>query len=253
MVGNIGTPITVYWLTFRWKMYRSQFGCCICLSCTENQAIFPRSEIMNCLAVKVNLRNCLLPLLLVLLVTGKVVAQRDSLIGTYCNVFYVTSDAPEILPFDDKCFVSEQYAITDPTNVRAVGPIEGTFDLFERYQWLIHFYLPTVREADRLLISMPPDFYSKSLKMNTGQFFVTISDNRSSTRFDPIMDNVDFVAVSGSAKVIEWEPAKPGEPFPSYKLQMDLRFKQIDRSQGSPKYIGDPIRIKMMMVIEPKE
>ncbi len=208
---------------------------------------------MNCKAVKVNLRYCLLSSLLFLFFAGKVAAQRDSLIGTYCNVFYVTSDAPEILPFNDKCFVSEEYEIKDPTNVRAVGPIEGTLDLFERYQWLIHFYLPTVREADRLLIKTPADFYSKSLKMKTGQFFVTISDNRSSTRFDPIMDNVDFAAVSGSAKVVEWEPAKAGEPFASYKLQMDLRFQQIDRSQGSPKFTGDPIRIKMMMVIEPRE
>ena len=208
---------------------------------------------MNCLAVKVNLRIFLLPMLLLLLATGTVQAQRDSLVGTYCNVFYVTSDAPEILPFNDKCFVSDQYAIKDPTNLRAIGPIEGTLDLFERYQWLIHFYLPTVREADRLLIKMPSDFYSKTLKMNTGQFFVTISDNRSSSRFDPVLDNVDFAAVSGSAKVVEWEPAKPGEAFPSYKLQMDLRFKQIDRSEANPKFTGEPIRIKMMLVIEPKE
>ena len=208
---------------------------------------------MNCLAVKVNLRIFWLPLLVVLLAAGTLKAQRDTVAGTYCNVFYVTSDAPEILPFNDKCFVSDQYAIKDPGNVRAIGPIEGTLDLFERYQWLIHFYLPTVREADRLVVKMPADFYSKTLKMSTGQFFVTISDNRSATRFDPIMDNVDFAAISGSAKVVEWEPAAAGEPFPSYKLQMDLRFQQIDRSQGSPKLMGEPIRIKMMLVIEPKE
>ncbi len=191
-------------------------------------------------------------LLLSVIFSGQAIAQKDS-IGTYCNVFYVTSDVPALLPFQDQCFVSDQYAIKDPTNVKAVGPIEGSLSLFERYQWLIHFYLPVPRPSDRLQVAMPNDIYSKTLKMKQGQFFATISDNRSSTRFDPVLDNVDFVAVSGSSKVLEYEDAKEGQPFASYKLQMDIRFKQVDRSEGIPKLVGDPIRVKLVLVIEPRE
>ncbi len=206
---------------------------------------------MKCCNVKLNLRNCLLLILLLSVCGLQLHAQLDTTKGTYCNVFYVTSDAPALLPFTDQCFVSDQYAIKDPTNLRAIGPINGSLSLFATYQWLIHFYLPIPRPSDRLSVALPTDIYSKTLKMNQGQFFITISDNRSSSRFDPVLDNVDFASVSGNAKVLEYEAAKAGEPFPSYKLQMDLRFRQVDRSADIPKLIGDPIRIKLVVVIEP--
>jgi hypothetical protein len=209
---------------------------------------------MNCFEMWRMLQKTSVCILLLILGFGGLLhAQRDSTKGTYCNVFYVTSDNEALLPFNDRCFVSDEYAIKDPTNIRAIGPIEGSLSLFERYQWLIHFYLPIARPSDRLSIEMPKDFYAKTLKMAQSKFFVTISDNRSSSRFDPVLDNVDFAAVSGSAKVLEFEDAKPGEPFASYKLQMDMRFRQVDRTGDSPKLVGDPIRVKMMVVIEPKQ
>jgi hypothetical protein len=198
------------------------------------------------------MRKACFALLFVVLGASFALGQTDTIHGSYCNVFYVTSDAQDRLPFNEQCFVSDEYSIVDPTNVRAIGPIEGSLSLFERYQWLLHFYLPNPKAGERLVIELPSDLSAKEQKMNPGKFFVTISDNRSSSRFDPILDNVDFAAVSGSAKVLEYEAAKDGEPFPSYKLQMDMRFKEVDRSQGLMKLIGEPIRIKLVIVIEPK-
>jgi hypothetical protein len=172
--------------------------------------------------------------------------------GAYCNVFYVTSDNAAILPFAEQCFIADQYSIKDPTNFRAIGPVDGAISLFDRFDWLLHFYLPIPKENDRLQVAMPADLYSKALKMNSGTMFITLADNRSSSRFDPPLDNVDFAAVSGSAKVLEFVPQGEGMPYPNYKLQMDVRFRQVDRTGASPKFIGDPIRVKMVVVIEPK-
>lgn len=187
----------------------------------------------------------------ILLLSLGATAQKDSL-GAYCNVFYVTSDVPTILPFSDDCFIADEYSIKDPTNFRSVGPIDGSISLFQRVDWVIHFYLPNPKPNERLTVALPADLYSKTLKMKPGTMFLTICDNRSSTRFDVPLDNVDFAAVSGNAKVLEYVPQAEGMPYASYKLQMDLRFRQVDRTGGIPKLIGDPIRVKMVAVIEPK-
>jgi hypothetical protein len=173
--------------------------------------------------------------------------------GAYCNVFYVTSENSAILPFSEQCFIADQYSITDPTNFKACGPVDGSISLFDRFDWLMHFYLPIPKENDRLQVAMPADMQSKTLKMKPGTMFITLSDNRSSSRFDAPMDNVDFVSVTGSAKVLEFLPQGEGMPYPNYKLQMDLRFRQVDRSGAEPVLKGDPIRVKMVVVIEEKE
>lgn len=179
-------------------------------------------------------------------------AQKDST-GAYCNIFYVTSENQSILPFKDQCFIADQYSIKDPTNFKAMGPVDGSISLFDKFDWLMHLYLPTASEGQRLTIAMPQDILSKTIKTKPGTMFITLSDNRSSTRFDTPLDNVDFVTVSGSAKVLEFQPMKAGMPYPYYKLQMDLRFRQVDRTSGTPKLTGDPIRVKMVTVIEANE
>lgn len=178
-------------------------------------------------------------------------AQNDS-IGAYCNVFYVTSENPAVLPFKDQCFVADQYSIKDPTNFKACGPVEGSLSLFDHFDWVMHFYLPTPKANDRIAVVPPADLLSKSVKLKPGTMFVTICDNRSSSRFDTPLDNVDFAAVAGSAKVLEFEPQTGTMPYPEYKLQMDLRFRQVDRSSGAAVLVGDAIRVKMVVVIEAK-
>lgn len=177
-------------------------------------------------------------------------AQKDST-GAYCNIFYVTSENQSILPFHDQCFIADQYSIKDPTNFKAMGPVDGSISLFDKFDWLMHLYLPMASEGQRLTIAVPQDILSKTPKMKPGTMFITLSDNRSSSRFDTPLDNVDFATVSGSAKVLEYRAQAAGMPYPYYKLQMDLRFRQVDRASG--KFTGDPIRVKMVTVIEANE
>ncbi len=179
-------------------------------------------------------------------------AQEIDSLGAYCNVFYITSDAPELLPFEDNCFVTDEYSIEDPRDFRTVGPIIGSISLFKRYGWLMHFYLPIPEADQRLQAFVPENILAGDHKMKPGQFFITVSDNRNSKRMDPVMDNVDFALVGGFAKVLEFEPQEGSMPYAEYKLQMDLRFRQVDYSSGKAKFVSKPFRVKMVTVIEQK-
>lgn len=178
-------------------------------------------------------------------------AQKDTL-GAYCNVFYVTSDKPDILPFSDQCFLADQYSVKDPTNFKALGPVEGSISLFTQYGWSMHFYLPNPEENERLVVSAPVNLLGKDLKMKPGTFFITLSDNRGAGRLDEPADNVDFATVSGNAKVLEYVPQTGKMPYAQYKLQMDLRFRKVDRSEEVAKLVGETIRLRMVVIIDPK-
>lgn len=181
-------------------------------------------------------------------------AQTQDTVGTYCNVFYINSDAPQILPFDDDCFVVDQYSIKDPRRFRTLGPIDAHLDLFGHYPWAMNFFLPEVREAERLRVVVPSDFLSKGLSMQPGEMFITLSDNRKSTRFDPITDKVDYISVGGSAKVIEFTPSQGGDgSIDEFKLQMDLRFRQVERTESNVELVGNPVRVRMVLVVETLE
>lgn len=182
-----------------------------------------------------------------------VFSQTEDTLGAYCNVFYITSFDQELLPFDDNCFVTDEYSISNPKDFRAIGPIIGSISLFKRYDWLMHFYLPIPEENQRLQAFVPENILEKNLEMEPGKFFITISDNRNSSRLDPVMDNVDFALVGGNAKVLEFEPVQGSMPYAEYKLQMDLRFRKVDYSSGKGVFVGSPFRLKMVVVIEAKE
>ncbi|MEM0999091.1 MAG: hypothetical protein AAGN35_18680 [Bacteroidota bacterium] len=170
--------------------------------------------------------------------------------GTYCNVFYITSDAPEVLPFDDACFVVEEYEISDPKRFRTFGPVKGSIDLFGHFDWAMNFFLPKVNERDRLKIVTPRDFLDRNLKVNDGEFFITLTDNRRSSRFDPVPNNVDFIAVSGTGRVTSFRAQAGDMPYDEYDLQIDVRMQKVDRSGDYPRLSGDPVRLRMALVVE---
>jgi hypothetical protein len=180
-------------------------------------------------------------------------AQSEDTLGAYCSVFYITSFDQNELPFEDNCFVTEEYSISNPKDFKTIGPIIGSISLFKRYDWLMHFYLPIPAANQRLQAMIPDDILAKGHEMEAGKFFITISDNRNSSRFDPILDNVDFALVGGNAKVLEFEPMEGSMKYAEYKLQMDLRFKKVDYSSGKAVLIGNPFRVKMVVVIEGKD
>lgn len=191
----------------------------------------------------------LLPLILICFIWQGAAAQTEA-DGSYCNVHYIESDAPELLPFNDECFVVDEYSIQNPKKMRTLGPISGGIDLFDRFDWAMNFYLPEVGESDRLHAVTPRDFLSKDLEVKKGEFFLTLSDNRNATRFDAVSDNVDFIAVGGHARVTAYK-AKEGEmKYPEYDLQIDARMQKVDRSGDYPRLSGDPIRLRMVLVVE---
>jgi hypothetical protein len=193
-----------------------------------------------------------LPVLVICLCWSVGFAQTDSA-GNYCNVYYIESDAPEVLPFADDCFVVDEYTILNPRRMRTLGPIEGSISLFDRYDWAMNFYLPDVKEDDRLHAVTPRDFMDKSLEVKSGEFFLTLSDNRNATRFDPIADKVDFIAVGGHARVTAFRPKEGKMKYPEYDLQIDARVQKVDRTGDYPRLSGDPIRLRMVLVVEALE
>jgi hypothetical protein len=194
----------------------------------------------------------LLPAILLLLVCQLTMAQSEG-DGSYCNVHYIQSDDPELLPFSDECFVVDEYCIQNPKKMRTLGPIGGGIDLFDRFDWAMNFYLPDVEESDRLHAVTPRDFLSKDQEFKKGEFFLTLSDNRNATRFDAISDNVDFIAVGGHARVTAFRAQEAGMKYPEYDLQIDVRMQKVDRSGDYPRLSGDPIRLRMVLVVEALE
>lgn len=170
--------------------------------------------------------------------------------GSYCNVFYVKSGNPEILPFEDVCFVVDRYTLDNPRHFRALGPINGHIDLFRQHDWVMDFYLPEVREAERVTVATPKDFLAKNLEMKAGQIFLTIGDNRGTGKYDPVTDRVDFVSVGGRATVISFKAQGEGMEYAEYEMQMDLRMQKVDRSGDYPKLTGDQIRLRMVLIVE---
>lgn len=203
--------------------------------------------------MKISLRlKTLLSLILTSFIWQGMAAQSESE-GTYCNVHYIESDAPALLPFSDECFVVDEYTIQNPKRMRTLGPIGGGMDLFDRFDWAMNFYLPDVGDGDRLHAVTPRDFLAKDLKVKEGEFFITLSDNREATRFDAVSDNVDFIAVGGHARVTAFRAKEGKMKYPEYDLQIDARMQKVDRSGDYPRLSGDPIRLRMVLVVEALE
>ena len=201
-------------------------------------------------AMNISLRlKTFLPVFLICLFWQGAMAQSEG-DGSYCNVHYIQSDAPELLPFNDECFVVDEYTIQNPRRMRTLGPIGGGIDLFDRFDWAMNFYLPDVGDGDRLHAVTPRDFLSKDLLVEKGEFFLTLSDNREATRFDAISDNVDFIAVGGHARVTAFKPKEGEMKYPEYDLQIDARMQKVDRSGDYPRLSGAPIRLRMVLIVE---
>lgn len=185
------------------------------------------------------------------MLVGSCFGQKDSL-GHYCNVFYLTSDNHDVLPFDNDCFIVDRYTLHNPHHFRTVGPIVDHIDLFKHFPWVISFHLPEINsEGDRVSLQIPDDYLAKGVEMPEGKFFLTITDNRDGSRYEPVSENIDFVAISGNGRVTGFRPMDEGDThYHEYDLQIDVRVRKLDRSGTEPKLTGEPIRVRFVVVVE---
>ncbi len=170
--------------------------------------------------------------------------------GAYCNVFYVTSFDTEVLPFDDVCFVVDEYSMGNAKYFRCIGPIRGTIDLFRSYPWSLQFHLPYVAEGERLAVTTPEDIGAKTLEMAPGEFFVTVSDNRDPERARQGYEQIDYATVKGKATITEYHPMEGTMQFPEYTAQMDLWMSPVTYREGKAAFDGPPIRVKLVLRVE---
>lgn len=170
--------------------------------------------------------------------------------GAYCNVFYIQSNNLDRLPLMDVCFVADEYSVDDAQHLRCVGPIEGPIDLFRAYPWAMHFYLPEVKEGDRLKAILPSDLSAGDWDMEPGQFAITISDNRKFDRFADVKDQVSMVAVDGYGRLTGYTPKTGDMKYPEYELQLDLKMKEVENLEGKDTPVGKEFRLRMVLRVE---
>lgn len=170
-----------------------------------------------------------------------------------CNFFYVTSDNQEVLPFDDDCFIQENITLESLNMVREKGPISTQVDLFREYPWSFRIHLPEIDHDQRIFVSVPTALAAREHQMELGEFFLTISDNRERRQYGKNTDEVDFVAVSGKARITEYiAPAEEGA-HAEFNVQIDVNVKKVERTpSGSARIAGDPVRLKGVLKIENK-
>ena len=170
--------------------------------------------------------------------------------GAYCNVFYVTSFNTDVLPFDDVCFVVDEYSMGNAKSFRCIGPIKGTIDLFRSYPWSIRFHMPYVTEGERLVVKAPADLNTSELDMAPGEFFISLSESEGGELGRNTNLKMDFAASKGKATITEYKPMQGEMKFPEYTAQIDLYFRKVDHSSGTPTMTGAPIRVKMVLRVE---
>ena len=173
--------------------------------------------------------------------------------GAYCNVFYVTSYNAEVIPFDDVCFVVDEYSMGNAQNFRCIGPIKGTIDLFRTYPWSIQFHMPFVSEGERLSVITPMLLDAKEQDMAPGKFFLTLSDNRDPDRARRAPNRIDFAATKGKASITEYHPMKGDMKFPEYTAQIDVWMDKVEYINGEATLAGSPTRVKMVLRVEALE
>ena len=117
----------------------------------------------------------------------------------------------------------------------------------------MHFYLPQVKEGDRLEIVLPSDLSNTDLDMPAGQFALTISDNRKFDRYADIKDRVSMVAVDGWGRLTGYTPKTGDMKFPEYELQMDLKVKEVENLEGKDKPVGQAFRLRMVLRVEARD
>jgi hypothetical protein len=194
-------------------------------------------------------RFLLIPSLFLLLSSGSLHAQLDSNYA-YCNLFYLTCDHPEILPFDNLCFLNDDWTIQNNKKVRVIGPISQQSDIFHDYEYSLTFVFPEVGPDMRLVIEKPADLLAPNQLAAPGKCYFTVSDNRTRKKFGPGSDEVDYVTVTGKVKITEYRPMTGDMLFPEYNAQLDVYLQKVDRSGAMPVLTGPMIRIKGVLKVE---
>lgn len=75
--------------------------------------------------------------------------------GDFCSLFYLKSNKPDILPFDNDCFTHVTYHVLDHRRLEYVGPIVDHHDLFKPSPWGITLDLPPINGNVELKIVSP--------------------------------------------------------------------------------------------------
>jgi hypothetical protein len=182
--------------------------------------------------------------------TGLPASAAPGSYGTHCNLFYLTSSDQETLPFNEHCFVVDEYSLSNSRYFRVIGPIQDQVDLFRHYPWAINFYLPVVEGAERLQVKTPEDLGQPNRNMDKGSFFLTVSDYRKYTRYDNLPKDIQFAAVSGKGKITEFTPRSREMSYPEYALQMDVEVRRVMEKEGKYEFVGPEITLRMVLRVE---
>jgi hypothetical protein len=172
----------------------------------------------------------------------------DSL--SHCSLFYLQSFNPQILPFDDACFVRDRYQMHDYHHIRVFGPIEESHDLFRKYGWSMNFYLGEVSGDGKLDLVQPKNWLAPGEDLKQGQFFFFLSDDRQAQEFGRASDKVDFVPVSGKVKVTDFQPQTAVTEYPYFSVYLDVMVQQVDRTGGGARLVGPEVRLKAVLQVQ---
>jgi hypothetical protein len=178
-------------------------------------------------------------------------AQLDSSLA-YCNLFYATSDHPDIIPFEDNCFVNFNYEVNDYPRVRVVGPLKHQADFFREYDWSLMFHLPPMTGKGLLTVEQPKDLSDEKPEMAPGKMALTLCDNRQRRYYGPNSHKVDWVAVEGKIKINEYIPQQEGWKHPELQAQCDVYLQQVIDGGEGPIATGPKVRLKCVLVVENK-
>lgn len=197
-------------------------------------------------------RNLLLVFSFLAVLSIPAKGQLDTTLA-YCNLFYATTDHPEVIPFEDNCFVNFNYEINDYPRVRVVGPMAKQVDFFREYDWSIQFYLPPMKDKGILNVAVPQNFLADTLNMPAGQIFLTLCDNRERRYYGPNSHKVDWIAVEGKVKINEYMAKQDGWKHPELQAQLDVYVQQLIQGEQGPKPGGPKVRFKCVLVVENKK
>lgn len=177
--------------------------------------------------------------------------QADSL--SHCSLFYVQSFNPQILPFEDVCFVRDRYQMHDYKHIRVFGPIDGSKDLFRNYGWSINFFLGEVNGNGTMELVQPKNWLAPGDDLKQEQIFFYLSDDRKAKAFGRDSDKVDYVPVSGKIKVANFQPQTAATEYPYFDVQLDVMMQQVDRTGGGMRLIGPEVRFKAVLLVQEGE
>ena len=199
------------------------------------------------------LRLTYLPILFLLLCwsAGSALSQtfmQDDTIGAHCSLFYLKSDKKEIIPFNDICFVTSSYSLKGYRRITYVGPLEDKEnDLFFTLPWALTFELPEISENGVLKVALPAELDSKVNNVPAGKVFAHITDNRRVKKSGKRADRVDYRAMTGSVKILDYT-TEPEYGSLQFQGDFNLYFQQILNGKAA----GELIKVSgtIMVVVD---